>query len=136
MPGAVTANGATRSIAKLTHDIQSCSITDDELSIDNAPKPGILTARLFEETDDIIGILEEQRVLLWEWRNHIFELLTQKIVSDGEDADGQEYQRALDTQGEAESYLQEYAALLADRREVLTQEVSRRISASSHPLIP
>lgn len=39
-----------------------------------------------------------------------------------EDADGQEYQRSLDNQGEAETYLQAYTALLADRREALTNE--------------
>ncbi len=38
--------------------------------------------------------------------------------------DGQEYSRTLDTQGEAESYLQAYAMLIADRREVLTAERS------------
>ncbi|KAG8882452.1 hypothetical protein FRB98_003695 [Tulasnella sp. 332] len=117
-----TSDAATRSIMKLRTDLESNTITEDDLMIDETGKPGLLTARLFQEADDIIGILEEQRVLLWEWREHIFELLMEKIVSDGDDADGQEYQRALETQAEAECYLQEYAALLADRREVLTLE--------------
>jgi E3 ubiquitin-protein ligase SHPRH len=38
--------------------------------------------------------------------------------------DGQEYSRTLDTQGEAETFLQAYAVLIADRREVLTAERS------------
>jgi len=38
------------------------------------------------------------------------------------EADGQEYQRTLESQGEAEVYLQLYAALLADRREALLHE--------------
>ncbi|KAJ3552362.1 hypothetical protein NP233_g12900 [Leucocoprinus birnbaumii] len=38
------------------------------------------------------------------------------------EADGEEYQRTLENQGEAEVYLQLYAALLADRREALLHE--------------
>lgn len=41
---------------------------------------------------------------------------------DGETADGQEYQRTLNEQGEADTYLQAYAALLADRRQALVNE--------------
>jgi E3 ubiquitin-protein ligase SHPRH len=62
--------------------------------------------------------------LLWKWRTHIYSLLTQCLTAsnvDGE-ADGQEYSRTLETQGEAETYLQAYAVLLADRREVLFAE--------------
>jgi E3 ubiquitin-protein ligase SHPRH len=62
--------------------------------------------------------------LLWKWRTHIYSLLTQSLTAnnvEGE-ADGQEYSRTLETQGEAETYLQAYAVLLADRREVLFAE--------------
>lgn len=45
-----------------------------------------------------------------------------KPLTNADDVDGQEYARSLDTQGEAEAYLQAYAALLADRRESLTAE--------------
>lgn len=50
------------------------------------------------------------------------ELLSHKLNPGDGDADGQEYQRTLDNQGQAEVYLQLYAALLADRREVLLHE--------------
>lgn len=55
---------------------------------------------------------------------HIYGLLTRSLTasSDEGEADGQEYLRTLDIQGEAETYLQAYAMLLADRREVLTAE--------------
>ena len=54
--------------------------------------------------------------MLWKWRNHLVALLTQPLTSpEEEDADGQEYTRSLETQGEAEAYLQAYSALLADR---------------------
>ena len=59
---------------------------------------------------------------MWKWRNHLIYLLTRPLTSGGDEADGQEYARSLETQGEAESYLQVYAALLADRREVMTAE--------------
>ncbi|KXN90818.1 hypothetical protein AN958_03472 [Leucoagaricus sp. SymC.cos] len=78
---------------------------------------------LRNETDRIIGtILNEQSVLLWEWRTYIIQLLSQKLNPGDEEADGQEYQRTLENQGEAEVYLQAYAALLADRREALLHE--------------
>jgi E3 ubiquitin-protein ligase SHPRH len=76
-----------------------------------------------EEANEIIeDLLNKQSTLLWEWRTKIYTLLTQKLVAGDDEADGQEYARTLDTQGEAETYLQAYAALLADRREVLVAE--------------
>jgi len=55
---------------------------------------------------------------------HIYGLLTRSLTanSDEGETDGKEYSRTLDIQGEAETYLQAYAMLLADRREVLTSE--------------
>jgi len=55
---------------------------------------------------------------------HIYNLLTRSLTASNDEgeADGQEYSRTIDTQGEAETYLQAYALLLADRREVLTAE--------------
>ncbi|KAJ6591817.1 SNF2 family N-terminal domain-containing protein [Mycena vulgaris] len=75
-----------------------------------------------EEANGIIeNVLNEQSSLLWQWRTRMTELLTQKLTP-GEEADGQEYQRTLDDQGEAETYLINYTSLLADRREALLQE--------------
>jgi E3 ubiquitin-protein ligase SHPRH len=74
------------------------------------------------EANEIIEeLLNEQSNLLWLWRDQIYDLLTRKLAGTGE-ADGQEYTRTLDTQGEAEAYLQAFTALLADRREVLVAE--------------
>jgi E3 ubiquitin-protein ligase SHPRH len=78
-----------------------------------------------EEADNLIDqILNAQSHLLWQWRTHIYNLLTRSLTASNDEgeADGQEYSRTLDTQGEAETYLQAYAMLLADRREVLTAE--------------
>lgn len=77
-----------------------------------------------DEANEIIGdLLNEQGALLWQWRKQLIALLTKPLSSSEEDdADGQEYTRSLDTQGEAEAYLQAYSALLADRREAMTSE--------------
>lgn len=71
----------------------------------------------------ITELLNRQGAMLWKWRKHLVALLTRPLTSSNdEDADGQEYARSLETQGEAEAYLQAYSALLADRREVITAE--------------
>jgi len=49
-------------------------------------------------------------------------LLSRPLTEKEDEVDGQEYQRTLDDQGEAETYLQAYAALLADRRVALINE--------------
>ena len=101
------------------------NLTEDELLI---PVPfleliGDRGTELMEEAHDMFEeVLNPQSKLLWKWRTHLIGLLTQPLTSGDEDADGQEYARSLETQGEAETYLQVYAALLADRREMLTSE--------------
>lgn len=76
-----------------------------------------------EELNTLLeDVFNPQAVLLWKWRTHIMGLLTQSLGPGENEADGQEYQRTLDNQGEAETYLQAYAALLADRREALINE--------------
>ena len=88
----------------------------------------ILTTNIYaklEEADKLIDqVLNAQSHLLWQWRMHIYSLLTRSLTASNDEgeADGQEYSRTLDTQGEAETYLQAYAMLIADRREILTAE--------------
>ena len=78
---------------------------------------------MVEANDMIRDFLNEQGALIWKWRKQLIALLTKPLASsDNDDADGQEYTRSLETQGEAEAYLQAYAALLADRREATTSE--------------
>ena len=73
----------------------------------------------------ITDLLNAQTNLLWQWRGRLVELLTRGIGSDsGEDADGKEYARSLETQGEAETFLHAYTVLLNDRREALFAEKS------------
>ncbi|KAJ7595983.1 SNF2 family N-terminal domain-containing protein [Mycena floridula] len=102
------------------------SVTQDTLKIPDQllGKPGLRSADEFDQFHEIVeDVLNEQTLLLWQWRTKIFQLLTQKLVNDGSDnVDGEEYQRTLENQGEAESYLQAYQALLADRREALSSE--------------
>jgi E3 ubiquitin-protein ligase SHPRH len=63
-------------------------------------------------------MLHQQRDLLLEWRDKITGMLTRKLSEaqgEGGDADGQEYARALDTQGEVEQYLQAYSGPIIPR---------------------
>jgi len=73
----------------------------------------------------ITDLLNAQTNLLWRWRGRLVEALTRAISSEsGEDADGKEYARSLETQGEAETSLHAYSVLLNDRREALFAEKS------------
>ncbi|KAK0200494.1 SNF2 family N-terminal domain-containing protein [Desarmillaria ectypa] len=84
---------------------------------------GIRSSDIVDQLHEIIeDVLNVQSVLLWEWRTCLHKLLTQKLSASENEADGEEYQRSLDDQGEAETYLQAYTALLADRREALVNE--------------
>ncbi|KAG6844323.1 hypothetical protein H0H87_007807 [Tephrocybe sp. NHM501043] len=103
--------------------------TKEELKIKPVPHKVTLYKRvrasiaLTGEMDRIIEeVLNEQSSLLWEWRTHIVSLLTQKLASSEDNPDGDEYQRTLDNQGEVETYLKSYSALLSDRRQALTNE--------------
>lgn len=78
--------------------------------------------RINEVNQLIADVLNEQCALIWEWRTTIISLLTQKLSPGEGEADGEEYQRTLDNQGEAETYLQSYTAILADRRQALINE--------------
>lgn len=70
--------------------------------------------------------MNDQTNLLFEWRDQIYGLLTEALTrnDNGDKADGEEFARSLETQGEAETYLQAYSALIADRREVILLERS------------
>lgn len=73
----------------------------------------------------ITDLLNAQANLLWQWRSRLVELLARSIGSEsGEDADGKEYARSLETQGEAETFLHAYFVSLNDRRGALFAEKS------------
>jgi len=138
-----TEDDAKHAMAQLVRDATTKGITEKALiipvpyldrgGIRSADLVRILNSRfiitvltIFRQMDEANGIIEEilneQSALLWAWRSHINTLLTQKLSPGEDEADGQEYQRTLDNQGEAETYLQAYTALLADRREALVNE--------------
>ncbi|KAG9310910.1 putative E3 ubiquitin-protein ligase [Chiua virens] len=120
-----TEEAANRAMQRLSTTATEKRVTERELqiSLPFMKGGGIRSAYLFEEANEIIeDVLNEQAALLWQWRTKIVELLIQRLNSAGEHADGEEYARTLDTQGEAEVYLQAYAALLADRREAIAAE--------------
>ncbi|KAH9986179.1 hypothetical protein BJV74DRAFT_878530 [Russula compacta] len=122
-----TEESAMKAMAQLRTDVGKKRLVEKDILVrmPYCPRGGILSAYLLEEADKLIDqVLNAQSRLLWKWRMRIYSLLTQSLTAcnnEGE-ADGQEYSRTLNTQGEAETYLQAYATLLADRREVLSAE--------------
>ncbi|PBK60985.1 hypothetical protein ARMSODRAFT_676532 [Armillaria solidipes] len=120
-----TEDEANHGMAQLDVDATKHGIDEDTLTI---PLPyleegGIRSRDIVDQLHEIIeDVLNVQSALLWEWRTHLHKLLTQKLSASENEADGEEYQRSLDDQGEAETYLQAYAALLADHREALVSE--------------
>ncbi|KAG1893017.1 SNF2 family N-terminal domain-containing protein [Suillus fuscotomentosus] len=120
-----TEESTNKAMSPLRADATGRGVTEEFLQIPLPllDKGGIKSTLLFDEANDIIELaLNEQTALLWEWRTRIYALLTQKLAANNDQADGEEYSRALDTQGEAEIYMQAYAALLADRREAISAE--------------
>ncbi|KAJ7695156.1 SNF2 family N-terminal domain-containing protein [Mycena rosella] len=118
-----TEKAAIDAMHQLARDVTSNGLTADTLQV-KVPllKYKLKNADRQTEVNEIIeNVLNEQSSLLWEWRSRMTDLLTQQLTP-GEEADGQEYQRTLDDQGEAETYLINYTSLLADRREALLQE--------------
>ncbi|TBU46840.1 SNF2 family N-terminal domain-containing protein [Dichomitus squalens] len=121
-----TEEAAERAMTYLDHDPVVKALKEKDLYVKTPylGRGGLKSYHLMEEGNELIeGLLNEQSALLWQWRQKLIALLTQPLGNKGDDdADGQEYSRSLETQGEAEAYLQAYAALLADRRETLTAE--------------
>jgi E3 ubiquitin-protein ligase SHPRH len=142
---AVTEESAIRAMGQLRTDVGKKGLVEKDILVrmPYCPRGGILSAYLVRESQGIISlltaktyakleeadqlvdqVLNAQSRLLWQWRTRIYNLLTQSLTASNDkgEADGQEYSRTLDTQGEAEIYLRAYAMLLADRREVLSAE--------------
>ncbi|KAI5120240.1 hypothetical protein M0805_007544 [Coniferiporia weirii] len=125
-----TERAANLSITHLRHSSAKQTITGGVMKIAHCDKGGEESEDLLREADRIIDILNNQTELLFQWRARIVKLLSESLsASEGENADGEEYTRTLETQGEAETYLQAYAALLADRREML---VAERTALAAH----
>ncbi|KAF7289508.1 SNF2 family helicase [Mycena chlorophos] len=115
---------ATRAMKMLDHVPQSQPLSLEQLLINTPFFDDTSDDDALDEANEIIeDVLNQQSTLLWTWRTRLTELLTRKLTP-GEEADGEEYQRTLDDQGEAESYLVNYTALASDRREALLKERS------------
>ncbi|KAF9566044.1 hypothetical protein CPC08DRAFT_682833 [Agrocybe pediades] len=121
-----TEDDANKAVAILQANGITKRLSLEELTIEMPffGKGGIRSSHLMEEVNTIIeDVLNEETSLMWKWRTHVMGILTKALNPGGdEEVDGQEYQRTLDDQGEAETYLQAYSALLADRREALVNE--------------
>ncbi|PCH42935.1 hypothetical protein WOLCODRAFT_90057 [Wolfiporia cocos MD-104 SS10] len=120
-----TEEAAARAMSHLSKDAFVKALKEEDLLIESPflEQGGLRSDQYMKETNGLVdNLLNPQSKLLWEWRGHLIALLTQPLASRDEDASGQEYARNLETQGEAEAYLQAYAVLLADRREALVAE--------------
>ncbi|KAK7679996.1 hypothetical protein QCA50_016942 [Cerrena zonata] len=133
-------NAAKRAMTQLAQDASKQDIGENKLYIDvpffveMEVAEEALTEDTQEFVEDVKSLLEEvnemvhehlneQTSLLLKWRKRLISLLTRPLTSDvNDDGDGAEYSRSLETQGEVETYLQAYTALLADRREAMTSE--------------
>ncbi|TRM60097.1 hypothetical protein BD626DRAFT_572197 [Schizophyllum amplum] len=120
-----TETEARKAMEVLRKNEETQEIDDDDVPVIEVPyleKGGVLTHALMKEANELIEeVINEQTELLWQWRTHIKEILMKSFRAE-EDADGGEYQRSLDEQGEVETYLQAYTHLLADKREAMTNE--------------
>jgi E3 ubiquitin-protein ligase SHPRH len=75
----------------------------------------VLGSSLLFTIEKVKSMLQEIVASCFEPRTKIRELLTRNLSNEGE-ADGQEYARTLDMQGEAEAYIRAYSALLTGER--------------------
>ncbi|EJD53059.1 hypothetical protein AURDEDRAFT_180640 [Auricularia subglabra TFB-10046 SS5] len=113
---------AEEAMSRLERDAQKLKTPPQDLQIEECPQGGIRSADLMEEGNEILDILQDQGELLLNWRQKLVELLVRPLSNRQQQADGEEYNVGLETQAQAEVYLQAYAALLADRRETLTSD--------------
>lgn len=67
----------------------------------------------FTDEQEIVEVLNDQVELLFEWKAHVVDLITQKLIEDGQSEDEKTpYERALEVQQECEAYLNAYQSLL------------------------
>jgi E3 ubiquitin-protein ligase SHPRH len=75
--------------------------------------PHLISAKKFVDLQEIIDVLNEQTHILFEWKDHIVELLTIQLIEDAEVGDEKTpYEKALEVQSECEAYLKAYQSLL------------------------
>ncbi|KIY69814.1 hypothetical protein CYLTODRAFT_420375 [Cylindrobasidium torrendii FP15055 ss-10] len=118
-----TADDARKGMVLLKEDLKDIFENELRIPVPFLGEGGKLAQDLVDEFHEVVDdVFNPQTDLLQEWRTHLHQLLSRKLVADDGEADGQEYQRSLDDQGEAEAYLHAYTALLGDRRLALVNE--------------
>ncbi|CAK9783442.1 hypothetical protein CC85DRAFT_282178 [Cutaneotrichosporon oleaginosum] len=95
---------------------------------------GILSADVIEQSNSLLKILNDNALLVHSWREKLYELLTGPVEAvdeevplpgHGQNVENPEeeyYAKALQAQGEIEAYLTAYAAVIADRKEMLLED--------------
>jgi hypothetical protein len=117
-----------------TYNARPAPVTEGSLHVSllvSNPDSKFSKAVLDEVAEKLNDVLNPQGALLWLWRQELVTELTRPLTAnaqegaeaEAEGADAKDaYTRSLETQGRAEQRLKEYAAVLADRREILSGE--------------
>ncbi|WVQ84030.1 hypothetical protein IAT38_006175 [Cryptococcus sp. DSM 104549] len=126
---------ANNSVEQLHRSLERFSAVEDisELrTTDINRRGGILSNDIIEQANDLLEILNDNALLVFNWRTMIIDLLSSPIDAEpadapegqGQDVENPEaeyYAEALKAQGEAEAYMIAYAAAIADRREFMSE---------------
>ncbi|TXT06109.1 hypothetical protein VHUM_03582 [Vanrija humicola] len=105
-------------------------------TIDTRRSGGLASGSTIGEINSLLKILNDNAVLVFNWRNKVVDLLKLPLEADedkvpdvgqGQDVENPEeeyYAEALKAQGDVEAYLTAYASAIADRKEMLLEERS------------
>ncbi|ODO03141.1 hypothetical protein I350_05986 [Cryptococcus amylolentus CBS 6273] len=142
------ANMALQSLRRTVTRSPAVKTLDDLQISDVKRKGGIQTYDVFAQANELLKIMNDNALLVFNWRDKIYELLISPVegekpearegagAQDIEDPEEEYYAEALKAQGEGkfniscdlEAYLIAYAAALADRKEFMFE--SRSLLAS------
>lgn len=90
----------------------------------------VLPGLLIDDANAVIDALQDQADLLIQWKGTLYTLLHQEIA-DGGLLNIMPYEHFVDTEAQVQSYLTAYDSLLADRKFLLKEEVSAKISQAT-----
>lgn len=93
-----------------------------QMELDSMGEVGIYGRDARDAADATVDLLNDNAEHAWNWRGQIVRILNEPVDHDNE-ATGEEYQHTLKSQAMLEVFLANYAAILADRRAIMHEEV-------------
>ncbi len=119
----VAATRANRNVDLVAEAVQKSGVLGfPQLELDDMIEVGIYGRDARDAADATVGLLNDNAEHAWNWRGEIVRILNEPVDHDDE-ATGEEYQHTLKSQAMLEVYLSNYAAILADRRAIMHEEV-------------